>query len=181
MILIADNQLHNLYADPVPIMRSGLADKVVEVAIRPGQLDLYGPEALALVVENEDSKQSIIHLGDACDFSCKGEFIRFLSIMRLAKQGWMMTPGNHDGYFWGNEQRASDDPLWIAACKNAGAPLTKDLLIRFYLVALMVQDRIGCQGLARSVGIEDDLSVYGDVKSLSYIVLFHKCRIDSKN
>lgn len=87
VMLVADNQLHNLYADPVPIMRSGFADKVVEVAIRPVQLDLYAPEALALVVETEGRRQSVIHLGDACDFSCTGEFNKFFAIMRHIKRG----------------------------------------------------------------------------------------------
>jgi hypothetical protein len=168
VVLIADNQLHNLYADPVPIMRSGLADKVVEVAIRPVQLDLYAPEVLALVTENEGRLQSIIHLGDACDFSCTGEFVRFFAIMRHVKRGWIMTPGNHDGYFWGNEQRESEDSLWVVACKNAGVPLTKDLLIRYYLIALMVQNRDSSRKLAHSLGIDDDLAAYGDVSSISH-------------
>ena len=167
VVLIADNQLHNLYADPVPIMRSGFADKVVEVAIRPVQLDLYAPEALALVTENEGRRQSIIHLGDACDFSCTGEFLKFFAIMRHAKRGWIMSPGNHDGYFWGNEQRKPDDHLWTAACKNAGSPLTKDLVIRYYLVTLMAQDRSGSRDLAHDLGIDDDLVAYGNMSTLS--------------
>lgn len=167
VVLVADNQLHNLYADPVPILRSGFADKVVEVAIRPGQLDLYAPEVLDLIVEKMGKRHSIIHLGDACDFSCTGEFVRFAAIMRHAGRGWIMAPGNHDAYFWGNEQRRSDDKLWRAACKNAGSPLTKDLLIRYYLAALMVQDRKGPRALASDLGIDQALPAFNSVKSLS--------------
>src|SRR5262245_37083346 len=42
VVIIADTQIHNLYADPVELRRTGLANRLVNVAIRPVQLDLYG-------------------------------------------------------------------------------------------------------------------------------------------
>ena len=146
--LVADNQIHNLYGEPIPLLRTGLADQLVEWAIRSVQLDFYGEYLLRWFLEKRagaDPLHSVIHLGDACDISCTGEFERFLDIMRLAKGGWVMAPGNHDGFFYGNEQRDLEgDSDWSDACKNAGAPLTKDKFIRLYLKVL--NDQYGQEG-----------------------------------
>ncbi len=42
LILVADNQLHNLYGKPVRFLRTSDADRLVQSAIRPVQLDFYG-------------------------------------------------------------------------------------------------------------------------------------------
>jgi hypothetical protein len=82
VLLVADNQLHNVYSEPVPILRSGLADRFVRTAIRPVQLDFYGQDFLAWLVQDQGRRTPIVHLGDTCDFSCTGEFHRFWDIMR---------------------------------------------------------------------------------------------------
>jgi hypothetical protein len=146
--LVADNQIHNLYGEPIPLLRTGLADRLVEWAIRSVQLDFYGEYLLRWFLERRASAEPVhpvIHLGDASDISCTGEFERFLEIMRLAKGGWVMAPGNHDGFFYGDEQADLEgDSDWTDGCKNAGEPMTKDRFIRLYLQAL--NDQYGQEG-----------------------------------
>jgi hypothetical protein len=168
VMLVADNQLHNLYNDPVTLLRTGVADKIVQSAIRPVQLDFYGQDFLKWVVENS-SGEPIVHLGDACDFSCTGEFERFTEIMQGARGGWVMAPGNHDGFFFGNEHRDVEKSDWLAACRNAGEPMTKDRWLQLYLGALVLQRGPEHQELTRSLGLED--VAHGDLKEASAAIL----------
>lgn len=115
IVLVADNQLHNLYGGPVPFLRSELANRLVQPAIRPVQLDFYGQDLLRWVVEEQGRFSPIVHIGDACDFACTGEFRKFREIMRQAKHGWVMAPGNHDGFFFGNEHRDATNDDWRQA------------------------------------------------------------------
>lgn len=154
VFLVADNQLHNVYSEPVQLLRSELADKIVPTAIRPVQLDFYGQDFLKWIVESRGKRYRIVHIGDACDFSCTGEFERVLEIMSEAKKGWVMLPGNHDGFFFGNEHRDPANDDWRAACKNAGDPLTKDLFVRLYLAALVLQRGPGYRALAGWLGLD---------------------------
>ena len=80
VVLLADNQLHNLYADEVKIYRTGLGDKISQAAIRSVQLDYFGQDFLELIVKQQGKRRPIVHLGDACDFSCSGEFVRFCNM-----------------------------------------------------------------------------------------------------
>lgn len=153
VILVADNQLHNLYNEPVTLFRTGVADKIVQSAIRPVQLDFYGQDFLKWLLENTRG-EPVVHLGDACDFSCTGEFERFSEIMQRAKGGWVMAPGNHDGFFYGNEHQDIEKGDWPVACRNAGEPMTKDRLVRLYLGALVLQKGPEYQELARNLGLE---------------------------
>jgi hypothetical protein len=157
VLLVADNQLHNLYADPVELRRTGLANRLVPSAIRPAQLDLYGPSFMEHVIEKHGGNMPVLHLGDACDLSCTGEFARFAAIMRGARKGWMMAPGNHDGYLFGNEQADTAGRLWQAACRNSGVPMNKALYVRLYLAALALQADVdaGCRALAARLGLAD--------------------------
>ena len=154
VFLVADNQLHNVYGEPVQLLRSGLADKIVPSSIRPVQLDFYGQDFLKWLVESRGKRYRIVHIGDAGDFSCTGEFKRFVEIMRQAKKGWVMSPGNHDGFFFGNEHRDASNDDWRAACRNAGDPMTKDVFVRLYLASLVLQQGPGYRALARYLGLD---------------------------
>jgi hypothetical protein len=155
VVLVADNQLHNLYGEPVRFLRTELANRLVQPAIRPVQLDFYGQDLLRWVVEDQGQFSPIIHIGDACDFSCTGEFRQFWDIMRRATKGWVMVAGNHDGFFFGNEHRDATNDDWQAACKHAGEPMTKDLFVRYYLATLLLQPGADSQALARHLGFSD--------------------------
>ncbi len=152
--LVADNQLHNLYNNPIPLLRTEFADKLVQSAIRPVQLDFYGQDFLEWLVASRGRRSRFVHIGDASDFSCTGEFKRFNEIMTHAGKGWVMAPGNHDGYFFGNVHSEADRGDWRAACSNAGEPMTKDAFVRLYLAALVVQKGPGYQALARHLGLD---------------------------
>lgn len=155
VVLVADNQLHNLYGEPVPFLRTELANRIVQPAIRPVQLDFYGQDLLRWVVEDQGRFSPIIHIGDACDLSCTGEFRKFWDIIRQAANGWVMVAGNHDGFFFGNEHRDATNDDWRAACKHAGEPMTKDLFVRYYMAALLLQPGTDYRALARDLGLHD--------------------------
>ena len=87
--IIADNQIHHLYGDPV-WLRSGLTDKLVSVTIRPVQLDYYAPAILQWVTENVGDRRPLIHLGDALNAGCVWEWETFLAIMNQTGRGWVM-------------------------------------------------------------------------------------------
>ncbi len=143
VVLVADNQLHHLYGQPVWI-RSGLTNRVVSVAIRPVQLDLWGPDLLEHLLETYTRKNLAIHLGDALDVGCSVEWDQFVAIMSNAGRGWVMAPGNHDFNYVGNGHFSLDQ--WQRACATAdgsGTPLTKDRFVVEYLRAVSAQGHLG--------------------------------------
>lgn len=85
VILVADNQLNYLYGDPI-WLRSGFTAKLVKVAIRPVQQDLYGQDILRWVLTTYGSRLPVIHLGDAANMACSGEFEAFLEVMSAASK-----------------------------------------------------------------------------------------------
>jgi hypothetical protein len=160
--LIADNQRHELLGDGVRIFRMSVADELTQVAIRPPQLDLFGQDLLREALTIADG--FVLHLGDACDISNTGEFARFAWDMRRASQGWVMAPGNHDGYFFGNSSRilkplvrewdeAAETYVFDGATIDSRA-MQKDRFVSYYLAALVLQDAVWSAPLARSLGPE---------------------------
>ena len=135
VLLIADSQLHHLYGDPI-IEGTPLIDrKVSSTAIRPPQLDLFGQELLRWAVDRARGRTPILHLGDALDLACVAEFEQFAAIMSgPGNPSWVMTPGNHDAYFFGNFDDLQGH--WDRACRRGGGPLTKDALVARYLQEL---------------------------------------------
>ncbi len=166
VILVGDNHLLNIYGGPVQILRSEFADKIVRHSIRPIQLDLYGHDFLKWIIE-EMRRDPFIHMGDACNFSCTGEFERFWKMMQRTKKAWVMAPGNHEGYFFGNEHRDIDSKDWTSACMNADEPMRKDVFVRWYLAALALQKRPGYQALAKRWGLEK----HTDLKKATSVIL----------
>jgi len=160
--LIADNQRHELLGDGVRIFRTSVADELTQVAIRPPQLDLFGQDLLREALTMADG--FVLHLGDACDISNTGEFARFAWDMRRASQGWVMAPGNHDGYFFGNSSRilkplvrewdeSAETYVFDGATIDSRA-MQKDRYVSYYLAALVLQDAVWSAPLARSLGAE---------------------------
>lgn len=158
--LISDNQRHELLGDGVEWFRNAIADRIASVAVRPPPLDLFGQDLLGEALAVTDG--FILHLGDACDVSNTGEFGRFAWDMRDAPQGWVMAPGNHDGFFFGNSSRTRDSLIaeWNAAAETYevdGTTITsramqKDRYVSYYLASLILQDRPWSGPLARSLG-----------------------------
>jgi len=159
VLLVADNQLNHLYGEPV-WMRTELITKVVRVSIRPVQQDLFGQEILRWVLEVYGSRRPVIHLGDAANMGCVGEFEAFIEIMAATgKQPWLMAPGNHDAFLMGNYVDTTDD--WSAACERAGGRLTKAALVRMYLKHLHQQE----SGFRTTFPNADDLPASGEWRS----------------
>jgi hypothetical protein len=139
-----------------------VSDELTRVAIRPPQLDLFGQdlpnEALTL------ADGFVPHLGDACDISTTGEFGRFAWDMRKSRHGWVMAPGNHDGFFFGNASRLL--PNLVREWDDSGETyvedgttvdsraLQKDRFVSYYLAALILQDAVWSGPLARELGPE---------------------------
>ena len=142
VMLVADNQLNHLYGDPM-WMRSEFVDKIVPVAVRPVQQDLFGQDILGWVMKYYGSKWPVIHLGDGTNMACNGELESFIQIMSTATKPWVMTPGNHDTYLFGNT--SINHAEWEAACRRADGPTTKDRFVRRYLMELQRQFDIAAQ------------------------------------
>ena len=75
-------------------------------------------------------------VGDAADLGCEGEFRTFTGIMNTAGRPWIMAPGNHDCFYFGNFHPVHTEN-WEAACRNAGEPLRKDRYVRLYVATLL--------------------------------------------
>ena len=151
--IIADNQLHHLYGDPV-WLRSGFTNQVVSVAIRPVQLDFYAPAILQWIVEDIGDRLPLIHLGDALNAGCVWEWNTFVAIMNQTGRGWFMAPGNHDSYYFGNGHFALDD--WLRVCDTGDGKdgrMTKDRLVEHYLRALADQQLVSLPATLESDGI----------------------------
>jgi hypothetical protein len=155
VLLVADCQIHNLYSKPIPDRNLSIK-MFVNTAIRPPQLDMYADEVLGWVLQNTPVEtEAVIHLGDAVDLACEGEFRTFLDVMKKAGKPWLMVPGNHDCYYFGTYD-PRNPVLWEDACYGSGRPLEKDLLIRFYVAALVEQDLPGTRELAKALGLYDE-------------------------
>jgi hypothetical protein len=152
-LICADCQFHNLYSRPLP-ERNLSAEAASATAIRPPQLDLFGPNVLAWILENDTAdKDVVLHLGDATDLATTGEFDRFLEVMEVSPKPWFMAPGNHDVYYFG-VYLTEDPELKKAAAYHAGEPLDKGRFIRLYVAALLRQDEPGCRALGRALAID---------------------------
>jgi hypothetical protein len=154
ILLVSDCQIHNLYSKPIPDRNLSIK-MFVNTAIRPPQLDMYAGDILRWVLKNTPVEtEAVIHLGDAIDLACEGEFREFIDVMKDAGKPWLMIPGNHDCYYFGTYD-PRNPPLWEDACYGSGKPLTKDLLIRSYVAALIKQDVPGTRALATDLGLQN--------------------------
>jgi hypothetical protein len=125
--LIGDDQKFHI-GDKAFLFRSGFTDAVFsDSAVRVPQQDLFGDSLLALAAQ---SQGMAAHLGDAMDLSCADEWDDFSRIMDHSGSAWFWTPGNHDGYFFGNFSEPHDE--WSDAC-SPSQPITKARTIERYL------------------------------------------------
>lgn len=157
VLLISDCQIHNLYSNPLPD-RNLSAKAAVGTAIRSPQLDLFSRDVLGWVTQNgAPDAELILHLGDALDLACEGEWERFVEVMEKAGRPWFMAPGNHDSFYFGTYDPQHPE-LWVDACRGAGNPLRKDRFIRQYVGALLRQREVGIDAFADSLGLAEHRS-----------------------
>jgi hypothetical protein len=168
--LISDNQRHEVLGGGVNWFRSSASDVITKVAIRPPQLDLFGQDLIREALQTIDG--FVLHLGDACDISNTGEFGRFAWDMRLAPNGWVMAPGNHDGFFFGNSSRTKENLIdeWNQSAESyeingtsfKSQAMQKDRFVSYYLAALVLQDEVWSGQLARKLGTEKYLGRWAE-------------------
>lgn len=158
LLLVSDCQLFNLYTDSVP-ERNLSSQTLIPTAIRSPQVNLFSGDVLRWIVAKEDPDiAGVLHLGDAADLACEGEFLEFQDIMTSAGRPWLMAPGNHDCFYFGNYHPDRIE-LWERACYASGEPLTKDRFVRLYLAGLLQQEQATNQALAAATGLEQDLAL----------------------
>ncbi|MBI5546127.1 MAG: metallophosphoesterase [Deltaproteobacteria bacterium] len=150
LLLVADNHATNS-AGMLTRERSVLADKLgTNVSLRPAQVDLWGQQVLDWVLERElreHAPEMLVHLGDLANISCTEEARTTLETLRRRAEEkgvpWFAIPGNHDGFYMGNQaynpvQCEEDGSCrnfnsWSGACNHAGQPMNKDDFIELYL------------------------------------------------
>lgn len=161
IFLLSDNQRHELLGGRIDWYRNTISDEFVSrVAIRSPQLDLFGQDLLTEALAMTDG--FVLHLGDACDLSNTAEFGRFAWDMQGAPHGWVMAPGNHDGYFYGNSSRTLNylvrewnntaESYTMDGTKIISRAMQKDRYVSYYLAALILQDAAWSQPLAQQFG-----------------------------
>ena len=151
-LLISDCQIHNLLSKALP-ERNLSSESLAATAIRPPQLDLFSRDVLEWILgEGAQGTDVTLHLGDAMDLACQGEFNTFLEVMDSSPRPWFMAPGNHDFYYFGSYD-PEDLELWAEACFRAGGPLSKDRFIRLYVAALLRRQDERSAALAEALGL----------------------------
>ncbi|MGC4086746.1 MAG: metallophosphoesterase [Polyangiaceae bacterium] len=143
VVLVGDTQFQELHAQGVDV-RTALTDRFARTAIRPAQLDMFSESLLLEACRNgrrNDPDAPVIHLGDAANASCQSELEQLFGALdqEVRANGWLMAPGNHDGFFLGTSDRPSDAGQWALACSTGQAnnsPLTKDRFVELYVEQL---------------------------------------------
>lgn len=127
--LVADDQKFHI-GNQMFLFRSRFVDrKFSRSAIRVPQQDLFGESLLEVAAWGRGGV--VAHLGDALDLSCVDEWDSFSAIMNASgRESWFWTPGNHDGYFFGNFVEPKDQ--WQKAC-DGSAPMKKSQVLLAYL------------------------------------------------
>lgn len=165
VLLVSDCQLFNLYTDTVP-ERNLSSQSLIQTAIRSPQVNLFSGDVLRWILTDPELDVSgVLHLGDAADLACENEFREFQELMATSGRPWLMAPGNHDCYYFGNYH--PDRPeLWERACYAAGEPLEKDRYVRMYIAGLLQQKEQAFRLLAADLGLEhrldEDVMVLAD-------------------
>jgi hypothetical protein len=151
-LLVSDCQFHNPYSRALA-ERNLTAKSAITTAIRSPQLDLFATDVLKWILKNgAGDARFVIHLGDAMDLSCDGEFKTFVEVMGATDLPWFLTPGNHDAYYFGNYHPQKPEG-WEEACHGSGKPVTKDRFLRLYVAALIRQQDPSLQALAAALGL----------------------------
>jgi len=154
VLLVADCQLHNNYQKPIPDRNLSIK-QFAGTAIRPPQLDLFAPDVLRWILKHGGTgTEAILHLGDAIDLACEGEFREFLEVMQCTDKPWLMVPGNHECFYFGSYDPRYPE-MWEDACYGAGSPIQKDHYIRLYVAAILGQDDPGTLALADALGLRE--------------------------
>lgn len=110
---------------------------VTHVAVRPPQMDMWGPTVLRWLLRRHQDVGLVVHLGDAANASCQSEMNRFVTVMGERTQPWVMAPGNHDSLMMGNfGEHTSFGRSWDMACSPDRIDrMNKNVFITAYAAA----------------------------------------------
>ena len=186
ILIVADNQEHNLFGGYIQSMSALTHSWVTKVAVRPPEVDLWSKYVLrAFLSDATDAggAKVVLHLGDASDIACTTEFESFVSSMNRGTAGmvpWLMVPGNHDSFLAGNfNNYIAKSPSkgfvdafvrparsWSGACASldaTGEATTKEILIariRMALESQGVEFRVADKDIPiMEVGVECEIAV----------------------
>jgi hypothetical protein len=163
-LFLSDNQFNNYLMDP-NIIRNTIFDSFNPVAIRPPQLDLFAPDMLSWVLDKYAANKHLIHLGDALNVACQNEWklhVEKMNPIQFGKKvhkGWVMLPGNHDAFYYGNTagntyfKRGFVTGSWKDTCNSKTYPpkndvdikdvvMSKDIFTKKYYAELLNQGKI---------------------------------------
>lgn len=108
----------------------------------------------------------VIHLGNAVDIGCLQEFNEFGKTMSAARMMWVMTPGEHDGFYLG---ATNPEGKWKNACESSDSALdqrlTKHRLVSEYLKLLVEQAQKSPKEFGAFGAESEHLQPMGDWKS----------------
>lgn len=105
MLLIADNQEHNLTGVPLRSLSPLTERYVTSVAMRSPLANVGGRLLMQEFIRfgRQQGAEIVLHLGDLANISCPDEFDRTLSALDAEMpHAWFIVPGNHDGFLAGN-------------------------------------------------------------------------------
>ena len=158
IIFMADTQIQNLLAPP-HFFRNLFLDNLLEITVRPPHLDLFSPDFIKWTLSEYGEGKKVVFLGDALNIACKNEWTKFRQSMEQYKthSGWVMAPGNHDSFFYGNTNGSRSNPKgvsktwWAKSCLeglNQPVPerikdvvMAKDDLVKTYLGVLFDENK----------------------------------------
>jgi hypothetical protein len=199
VIFMADTQIHNILAPP-HFYRNIFIDNLLEITVRPPHLDLFSTDFLKWTLSEYGEGKKIIFLGDALNIACKNEWSKFRQSMDKFKThaGWVMAPGNHDAFFYGNtngsrsNERGVSKKWWATACQEGlGQPIperikdivmAKDDLVTSYLDVLFDQSKTNPAEFPISKK-EFNCKTHADLGKVSYEknVVIKDCEWNSSN
>lgn len=113
LVLLADNQFRQ--PDGLPtFIHTRLPGTVNQSARRPVAVEAFGEDLFSALLGHiqqftQQHRPLVVHLGDAMDYSCLGEWQRFVRAMDRHQQPWLLVPGNHDGFWSGLTHAGSED------------------------------------------------------------------------
>jgi 3',5'-cyclic AMP phosphodiesterase CpdA len=138
ILIVSDSHASNPLAPHRSIANSTVAgERLTHVAVRPPQMDEWGPEVLAWILQRNPGL--VLHLGDVSNVACTNEFDRFLAVMEASRRPWVLAPGNHDAFMMGNY--AAESALasgWAMECsrgERGDETMNKHRLLLRYLDA----------------------------------------------
>ncbi len=154
LLVVSDTHASNPLAPHALRSDDLFAKNIVSAAMRPPQLELWGLSILNYILTRDGRPRVTLHLGDAGNIACNGEFARFADLMSFDLPDdkaamWIMAPGNHDSLLMGNWAYVATAPLaepsrsnpWNRECAGMtpAGEMDKKMFLETYLARQCAQ------------------------------------------